>query len=152
MDKKLTGFSLVEMMVAIFILVIVMCTLIVSFSQIQAMGKKTEMVMTAANLAQQRMEIAMRETFETLDTLTESLQYIDRYGKVSESNTDFKRETIINEDYSGDSSLTQVMVRVYYKAYGYRVGKAADLTLTGELVEKDWSTSPIELVTIMVNN
>lgn len=152
MNRKLIGFSLVEMMVAIFILAVVMCTVIVSFSQIQAIGKKTEMVMMAANLAQQRMEIAMREPFENLNTLAESLQYIDQSGNVSESNTDFKRETIINENYSGDNSLTQVNVRVYYKTYGYRVGKAIGLGLTGELVDKDWSTSPIELVTIMVNN
>ena len=155
------GLSLIEMMVALFILAIVMGTVIVAFSQLQAVGKKTEMVMIAANLAQQRMEIAMRTAWENLynnlneiDT-DENPNYIDSSGYVSLSPTDFRRGTIINENYSGDSRLTQVQVKLKYKSYGYRVGVAAShgsKILTGELLEKGWSPSPIELTTIMVDN
>lgn len=149
------GFSLAEMIVALFILAVVMCAIIVGFSQLQTIGKKTEMVMIAANLAQQRMEIAMRKPFENLNTITESLHYIDQYGDDSESATDFKRETIITENYSGDIRLTQVKVKLSYKSYGYRVGigAAAEIKiLKGELLEKGWSASPVELTTIMVDN
>ena len=149
------GFSLVELMVALFILAVVMCTVIVGFSQLQAMGKKTEMVMMAANLAQQRMEIAMRKPFKNLNTLNGSLHYIDQSGNDSGSATDFKRETIITESYSGDSRLTQVKVKVPYKTYGYRVGigTVSEIKiLTGEVLEKGWSPVPIELITIMVDN
>lgn len=132
-----------------------MGTVIVAFSQLQAVGKKTEMVMIAANLAQQRMEIAMRESFENLNTLNESCQYIDQSGNVSDNSADFKRETIISENYSGDNSLTQVQVKVYYKSYTYQVGVAASHGLNilkGELQERDWSPSFIELTTVMVAN
>ena len=152
---RMKGFSLVELMVALFILAVVMCTIIVGFSQLQAMGKKTEMVMIAGNLAQQRMEMAMRKPFENLDTLSESLHYIDQYGNDSGSATDFKRETIIFENYSGDSRLTQVTIKVSYKSYGYRVGigSVSEMKiLTGEVLEKGWSPAPIELITIMVDN
>lgn len=153
--KGRKGFSLVEMMIALFILAVVMGTIIVGFSQLQAMGKKTEMVMIAANLAQQRMELAMRKPFENLDTLSESLHNIDQYGNDAGSSTDFKRETIITENYSGDSRLSEVTVKVLYKSYSYRVGigTAHELKiLTGELLEKGWSPASIELITIMVDN
>ena len=149
------GFSLIEMMVALFVLAVVMGTVIVAFSQLQVLGKKTEMLMIAANLAQQRMEIAMRESFENLNTLNESLSYIDEYGNASDSQANFKRETIINANYSGDSSLTEVKVKVYYKSYTYRVGVAAThglKILKGELEEKTWSPSSVELTTLMVDN
>jgi hypothetical protein len=111
--------------------------------------------MIAANLAQQRMEIAMRKPFENLNILNESLQYIDQYGNPTVSLTDFRRETIISENYSGDSHLTQIKVKVYYKSYGYRVGVVTDhglKILKGELVDKDWNPSAIELNTVMVDN
>lgn len=151
------GFSLIETMVALFILAVVMGTIIVAFSQLQPVGKKTEMLMTAVNLAQQRMELAMREPFTTLNTLddNETWQYIDQYGNDSGSNADFKRLTTIVANYSSDSSLAQVTVEVDYKSYGYRVGigTAHEMKiLKGELLEKGWSPTPVELTTIMVDN
>ncbi|OIO37809.1 MAG: hypothetical protein AUJ71_04470 [Candidatus Omnitrophica bacterium CG1_02_49_16] len=136
MHKRLCaihGATLIEVMGAVLIFMIGIAALLGVFYASVGMAKRGQYVYTAYNIAKNHIEELKSYGFTNLADANETESVVDKNG-VADASGEYIRTTTVTNPYNGDSSLTEIDVKVWYVLIGTR------------------STSPIEVTTAIFEN
>ena len=119
--RCISGVTLTEVLISAGIITIVIVGVLLVFVQTVDLSKRINFEYTATNLAKSRLE-RIRAVFETsgFDSIVDSEEtdtLINGDG-ISDPNGNFRRSTIVNENYNGDTRQTAVEVRLTYRYRG----------------------------------
>lgn len=126
------GFTLVEVMAAVFIFMIGIVGILGVSVESMRMGKRSEMAYTAYNLAKNHLETLRAMPFSDVASAGETETILDETG-VADDDGDFIRSTDIVTNYSGDSDLVEATVTVSY------------------IFQGEESPNPMEISTVIYN-
>lgn len=132
-----SGMTLTEVLISMAVCAFFVSSVILSFSVMTGISKRTGSLYSATNIAKSRLERArvIMDTngFSSLSALSETDTIVDGDG-ISDTDGDYKRTTTVTENHEGSARLTRVDITVLYK---YR---------------KLWNTkAPTTLTTVFVN-
>ncbi|MBI4432385.1 MAG: prepilin-type N-terminal cleavage/methylation domain-containing protein [Candidatus Omnitrophica bacterium] len=117
MIRSQRGATLIEVMIAVFIFLIGMASLLSVLIQSMQAGKRAEHIYTAYNLAKNHMERLKSMDYNSLGSAAESAVLIDGEGN-PDANGLYSRSTTVTTSYSGNANLTLVAVSVQYTMQG----------------------------------
>lgn len=111
---KKTGFTLLEVIVAMSVFGIAISSLLVVYTQARTVSKRSDYAYTAYNLAKNHIERLRASAFSSLSLAAETDTRINRDGE-ADSAGEYLRSTSVTTSYGSDANLTQVDVSVYYE-------------------------------------
>ena len=121
------GASLIEVLGSVLIFSIAMQALLAIYTQSSTMGKRSEYVYTAYNLAKNHVERLKTLDFADLSSAAESSTLLNQDGEPDPSGT-YSRTTVVSPNYSGNVLLAQVTVTVHYMLKGIQSGTPMQIT------------------------
>jgi len=121
------GLTLVETMVAILVFGIVLVGMLEVSSKSMLMGKRSNLSYTAYNLAKNHLETLKASSFASLSSADETDTLLDPAG-VPDPEGQYKRNTSVATNYTGDTDLVSVTVTVDYEVKGTFSGNPVTLS------------------------
>lgn len=120
------GATLIEVMIAVFIFLIGMASLLSVLTQSMKAGKRAEHVYAAYSLAKNHMERLKSMDFASLATAAETNLAINAEGSPDPSGL-YIRSTSVSTGYTGNTNLTVVVVSVDYLMNGVQSAAPAQI-------------------------
>ena len=114
-------------MVAILVFGIVLVGMLDICSKSILMGKRSNLSYTAYNLAKNHLETLKASAFSSLTTADETDTILDGTG-IPDPDGQYKRNTAVTTNYSGDTDLASVTVTVDYEVKGTYSGHPVTLS------------------------
>ena len=111
---KKSGFTILEVMVAVSVFAIAISSLLAVYTQAATVSKRSDYAYTAYNLAKNHIERLRATAFSTLSLAAETDTRINRDGEPDETG-EYLRSTSITTNFGGNTNLTQVDVGVSYE-------------------------------------
>lgn len=115
--KHQKGFSLVELLIAIFVFAIGLEAIFGVNIQSTQMAQQGDLTYKAYNLAKNRVETLRAMNFNDLPSADEASILINENG-VPDPSGSFVRSTVVWPSFLNDPNLTQVSVTVFYRYRG----------------------------------
>lgn len=113
MRKNNTGFSLLEILLAVVLLAIVVTPLIQTIYTSMSLNKKARILMGATDVGQHQVEYFEAQTYEDISSLFSSGHYTKN---VSSNGFNYFLDCTATEIYAGSEySVYEIQVDVYYK-------------------------------------
>ena len=142
-NKK--GLTFVEVIVAAALVVVIVLSLVATDTQSSIFAKRIDLVYTATQIAQRRMDLLKRLGFDQVPAAVETDVRVGADGNIS-STGNYVRTTEVTTSFGGNSSLTKVKVTVK-KVKIYMDGSIMDsgeMTFLGQPVVMETLFSDIE--------
>lgn len=130
--KSKLGVSLLEVVIAVMVTSIVIVGVLSLYYQSVLVTKKMNQLFIATNLAKSRLERIKNLEFDQLPFAEETDTQLDQNGN-ADLEGKFLRNTTISTNYNGNADLTSASVTVNFEVKG------------------EWSTNPVTLTTVLVN-
>ena len=116
--KSKRAITLVEIMVSVALMALLAGAVVSLLVQNMKMGQAIDYNYVAVNIAKSRIdrirELRRDKGFSNINTAAETNVTVDRDG-TPEANGDFRRTTVITENFDSNSDLTRVEVSVAYE-------------------------------------
>ena len=109
--KKKTGFTILELIVAVSIFGIGISSLLAVYTQSVTVSKRSDYAYTAYNLAKNHIERLRVSAFSSLSLALETDTRVNRDGEPDEAG-EYLRSTSVMTNYGSDANLTRVDVNV----------------------------------------
>jgi len=148
---RIKGFTLVELMIAVAILVIALTSLLASYANMFVLADLARNQSRATNAVRARMEEIKQEEFDNLDSFNATTFDLDGFdpleakGRIEVSNV------------TGNSNLKQVRIVACFRSRNRIIGEdanlngALDLSASEDQNNNQRLDSPVELITLIAD-
>lgn len=148
---KSAGFTLIELMVTVAILVVALTALLASYANMFILGDMARDVSRATNAIRARMEEIKQVEFDSLDSLDATTFDLDGFAAADAEGR------IEVSDIGGGSNLKQIRIIACFRSRNRIVGEDANLNGALDQASSEDSNnnnrldSPVELITLLAD-